>query len=207
MILEGYRKFITHTCSFKKSQQSDVKNKSFQYLKSMIHDPLLPAKFMSFQMVYSKLNAFLRGFQTNKPMVTFKARYPRAFFGRIILKDVLKKKSNLYNLIHINPLDKNIRKNPEGVNIRFAAKHKLEQIKSSLNSAKILEFKKQAGYRTTPPLSRKVTTQIRCCTYCFMSQPNVNKKSCYRNPVYKKSSCESQMDIIPQKFLVEVFSW
>ena len=146
MILEGYRKFITHTCSFKKSQQSDVKNKSFQYLKSMIHDPLLPAKLMSFQMVYSKLNAFLRGFQTNKPMVTFKARYPRAFFGRIILKDVLKKKSNLYNLIHINPLDKNFRKNPEGVNIRFAAKHKLEQIKSSLNSAKILEFKKQAGY-------------------------------------------------------------
>ena len=69
------------------------------------------------------------------------------FFGRITLKDVLKKKSNLYNLIQINPLDKNIRKNPESVDIGFAAKHKLEQIKSSLNS-------------TTSPPFRKVTTQI-----------------------------------------------
>ena len=48
-------------------------------------------------------------------------------------------------LIQKNPLDKNIRKNPESVDIAFAAKHKLEQIKFSLNSAKIMEFKKQAG--------------------------------------------------------------
>ena len=41
MILEGYHKFITHTCSLQKSQQPDGKNKSFQYLKSMIHEPLL----------------------------------------------------------------------------------------------------------------------------------------------------------------------
>ena len=42
-------------------------------------------------------------------------------------------------------MDKNIRKNPESVDIGFAAEHKLEQRTSSLNSAKILEFKKQAG--------------------------------------------------------------
>ena len=29
MILKGYRKFITHTCSLKKSQQLDGKNKAF----------------------------------------------------------------------------------------------------------------------------------------------------------------------------------
>ena len=102
-------------------------------------------------MVSSKLNAFLRGFQTNKLMVPFIADtlgdLVLDFFGRIIVKDVLKKKSNLYNLIQINPLDKNIRKNPESVDIGFAAKHKLEQTKSSLNSA-------------TPPPSRKATTQI-----------------------------------------------
>ena len=102
----------------KKSQQLDGKNKSFQYLKSMIHDPLLPAKLKFwFKMVSSKLNAFLRGFRTNKPMVPFIADTLRDlvcdFFGRIISKDVLKQKSNLYNLIQINPLDKSIRKNPE----------------------------------------------------------------------------------------------
>ena len=89
MILEGYCKFIAHTCSLKKSQQPNYKNKSFQYLKSIIHCPLLPAKLNFFEMVPSKHNAFLRGFQTNKPMVPFVADtlgdLVCDFFGRIIL--------------------------------------------------------------------------------------------------------------------------
>ena len=143
MILEGYCKSVAHTCSLNKNQQPDGKNKSFQYLKSMIHDPLLPAKLKYFEMVSGKLNAFLRGFRTKKPMVLFIAEtlgdLVRDFFGSIILKDVLKKKSNLYNLIQIDSLDKNIRKNSESVDIGFAAQHKLEQIKSSLNSANVYE--------------------------------------------------------------------
>ena len=89
MILEGYCKFIAHTCSLKKSQQPNYKNKSFQYLKSIIHCPLLPAKLNFFEMVPSKHSAFLRGFQTNKPMVPFVADtlgdLVCDFFGRIIL--------------------------------------------------------------------------------------------------------------------------
>ena len=58
-------------------------------------------------MVFSKLNAFLRGFQNNKPIIPFIADtlgdLVRDFFEIIISKDVLKKKSNLYNLIQINP--------------------------------------------------------------------------------------------------------
>ena len=175
---------------------------SFQYLKSMIHDPLLPAKLKLFEMVSSKLNVFLRGFQTNKPMVSFIADtlgdLVCDFFGRIILKDVLKKKSDLYNLIQINPLVKNIRKNPESVDIGFAVKHKLEQIKSSLNSLKILEFKKQAGdflaqllhhLLEKPPLKYVVSCSAVCFNPMYM-----------RNPA-KKSSCESQMDILLQKFV------
>ena len=168
----------------------------------MIHDPLLPAKLKLFEMVSSKLNVFLRGFQTNKPMVSFIADtlgdLVCDFFGRIILKDVLKKKSDLYNLIQINPLVKNIRKNPESVDIGFAVKHKLEQIKSSLNSLKILEFKKQAGdflaqllhhLLEKPPLKYVVLCSAVCFNPMYM-----------RNPA-KKSSCESQMDILLQKFV------
>ena len=88
-------------------------------------------------MVSDKLNPFLRGFQTNKPIVSFIADnlwdLVRDFFGKIILKDILKKKSNLYSLIQIVPLDKNIRKNWESIDIGFAAKQNLEQIKSNLN--------------------------------------------------------------------------
>ena len=69
----------------------------------MIHEPLLPAKPKFFEMVSGKVNALLRGFQTNKPMVPFIADtlgdLARNLLGRIILKDVLKRKSNLYNLI------------------------------------------------------------------------------------------------------------
>ena len=47
--------------------------------------------------------------------------------------------------MQIDPLDENKRKNLESVNIVFAAKHKLEQVKCSLNSAKMLEFKNRVG--------------------------------------------------------------
>ena len=73
----------------------------------MIHDPLLPTKLKFFEMVSSRHTAFLTGFQTNKPVVPFIADtlgdLVSDFFGRIILKDVLKKKLNLYNLVQINP--------------------------------------------------------------------------------------------------------
>ena len=120
------------------------------------------------------------------------------FFGKIILKDVLKKKSNLYNLIQINPLDKNIRKNPEIVDMGFAAKHNLEQIKSSLNSPKNLGFKKQADdflaqllhhLLEKSPLRYAVVCDAVCLNPVYV-----------RNPA-KKSSCESQMDILLQKFI------
>ena len=57
----------------------------------MIHDPLLLAKLKFFEMVSGKRNAFLRGFQTNKPMVPFTTDtlgdLVRDFFGRIIIKE------------------------------------------------------------------------------------------------------------------------
>ena len=37
----------------------------------MIHEPLLPVKPKFFEMVSDKVNALLRGFQTNRPMVPF----------------------------------------------------------------------------------------------------------------------------------------
>ena len=65
-------------------------------------------------MVSHKLNAFLQGFQTDSPMVPFFANFLGGIvcdlLERIILKDVLRKATNLYQLIQIDPSDKNIRK-------------------------------------------------------------------------------------------------
>lgn len=73
LLLDGYKKFVTYVSSLKKSKQLDANNKSWQQLKAMIHDPILPAKLKFFEMVSEKLNVFLRGFQTDKPMVLFMA--------------------------------------------------------------------------------------------------------------------------------------
>ena len=108
--------------------------------------------------------------------------------------NILKKKSNLYNLIQVYSLNKNIRKNPQSVDIGFAAKHKLQQIKSSLNPAKI--SKNQAGESLTQSLHHLLEkSPLKCAV--------VLSAVCL-NPMYtinsaKKSSCESHMDILCQK--------
>ena len=79
-LIKGYQKFLTHVSTLKKKQQPDSKKNNFIVLKKMIHDPLISAKLRFFKMVSRKLNAFLRGFQTDSPMVSFFADV----LGRIV---------------------------------------------------------------------------------------------------------------------------
>ena len=87
----------------------------------MIHDPLISAKLKFFEMVSHKLNAFLRGFQTDSSMVPFFADVLggilRDLLERIILKDVLRKATNLYQLVQTYPSDKNIKKSAADIDI------------------------------------------------------------------------------------------
>ena len=107
----------------------------------MIHDPLLATKLKFFEMVGGKMDSFFRGFQTDVPVIPFMADtigdLVRNFLRRIILKDFFKKCSSLYNLIQLNPLDKNIRKPPESIDIGFEAKQKLEGVKSSTKELRV----------------------------------------------------------------------
>ena len=140
---------MNHVSTLRKNQQSESKNKSFIVLKKMIHDPLIFSKLKFFEMVHHKLNAFLRGFQTDSPMVPFFADVlggiVRDLLERIILKDVLCKATNLYQLIQIDPSDKNIRKSATDINIGFAANIKVEESNLNPNDPKVLAFKKEAG--------------------------------------------------------------
>ena len=78
----------------------------------MIHDPLISAKLKFFVMVSHKLIAFLRGFQTDSLIVPFFVDFLGGIVcdlvERIILKDALRKATNLYQLVQIDPSDKNI---------------------------------------------------------------------------------------------------
>ena len=149
LLIKGYKKFMTHVSTLKKNQQPDSKNKSFIVLKKMIHDPLISAKLKFFEMVSHKLNAFLRGFQTDSPMVPFFADVlggiVRDLLERIILKDVLRKATNLHQLVQIDPSDKNIRKSAADIDIGFAANIKVEESNLNPNDPKVLAFKKEAG--------------------------------------------------------------
>ena len=113
-LLVGYKKFVTYINSLKKSKQPDPKNKSSQRLKTIIHDSVLPAKLNIFKMVSEKLNAFLRHFQTDKPMASYMTTIlgyiVHDLFSRIILKDVLQKFGTLYQQLEIDATDENIRK-------------------------------------------------------------------------------------------------
>ena len=59
----------------------------------------------------SQPNTFLRGFQTDNAMVPFFADVlggiVRDLLERIILKNVLRKVADLYELVQIDPSDKN----------------------------------------------------------------------------------------------------
>ena len=148
-LIKAYKKFVTHVSNLRKNQQPNSKNKSFIVLKKMIHDPLISAKLKFFEMVSHKLNAFLRGFQTDSPMVPFFADVlggiVRDLLEVIILKDVLRKATNLYQLVQIDPSDKNIRKSAADIDIGFAANIKVEESNLNPNDPKVLAFKKEAG--------------------------------------------------------------
>ena len=145
LLIKRYKKLVTHAPVLRKNQQPDSKNKSFIVLMKMIHDPLISAKFKFFELVSHKLNAFLQGFQTDNPMVPFfiyvRGGIVHDLLERIILKDVLGKATNLYQLIQINPPDINIRKCAANIDIGFAANIKVEEC--NLNPNQFLLLKKR----------------------------------------------------------------
>ena len=69
-----------------------AKTKVLQGCRAIIHDPLLASKLKFFDMVSGKVNSFLRGFQTDAPVIPFMADaigdLVCDFLRRIILKDV-----------------------------------------------------------------------------------------------------------------------
>ena len=64
---------------------------------------------------------------------------------RIILKDVLLKATNLYQLVQIDLSDKNIRKSAADIDIGLAANVKVEESNLNPTDPKVLAFKREAG--------------------------------------------------------------
>ena len=99
-------------------------------------------------MMSHKLNAFLRGFQTDSPTVPFFADVLGGIvcdlLERIILKDVLREATNLYQLVQIDRSAKNIRTSAADIDVSFAANIKVEVSNLNSNDTKVLASKKEA---------------------------------------------------------------
>ena len=155
---------------------------------------MLAAKLKFFEMIAGKMGSFLRGFQTNTPVIPFMADtigdVVCDFLRRVVLKDVLTKCSSLYTQIQPNPLDKNLRKPPESIDNGFEAKHKLEGVKSF---TKELESKKEAGEFIAHLLSHLCEKSP--LKYAIIRISVCLNVLCLEN-LTKRNYCENHMGII-----------
>ena len=153
-------------------------------------------------MISNKLNAFLEGFQTDNPMIPFMVdvlgNIVKDFLSRIILKDVLRKASDIYKLIQLDLQDKDIRKRSEDVDVGFAVKLKLEQAGLNSSDTKVCKFKQQAG-------------EFLAFLLAHLFEKSLLKQSIVRsavsaNPLHmankeERNTCINHFSIILQKFV------
>ena len=76
--------------------------KSFTVLQKAIKDPLIPAKLKLVEFIASKLNGFLRAFQTDQPMVPFLCDVLKDLLSSVMKMFILSGRSEYfpeYNLL------------------------------------------------------------------------------------------------------------
>ena len=124
-----------------------------------------------------KFNKFLRGFQTDNPMipflyVTFEG-LSRWLLEKFILKETLAKTDSGRKLLKINPKDINIQKPADQVDIGFAAK------------LQIAEYKKKATYKES-----KVYTFCKEVTVLYATTASHFKEnSPLKSPIVQYAIC------------------
>ena len=135
-----YCKFIQHLASLPKSKQPQ-NNKSFDGLLLAVSNPLICAKFKFFESISWKLNTFLRGFQTDKPMVPFLfltlEDLLRWLMKISILRETLEKVDSVKKLLKIDPLNVNTHKPPSNIDVGFAAR------------ALVLEYNRKVSHKVS----------------------------------------------------------
>ena len=96
-------------------------NKSYDGLLSVVADPLLRAKFKFVEMLSWKFHKFLRGFQTDYPMVPFLYSaledLLRWLMEKFVLEETLTKADSGRKRLKINPQDVNNRKPADHVDV------------------------------------------------------------------------------------------
>ena len=123
----NYKIFIGHLKGLQKSKQPK-NSKSFDGLAApaVVNDPLLCTKFKFAESCSWKLNSFLRGFQTDSPMIPFLSTILeeglRWFLEKFILNDTLTRATNVSKLIKIDTQNKDFLKPSKLIDIGFSVR-------------------------------------------------------------------------------------
>ena len=135
-IWPSYIKFVKYLEKLPKSSQPGKgEGKQFLILKKAIHDPLIIAKMKLMEYIAGQFNEFLRGFQTDQPMVPFICEVLesklRSIMNMFIINEKMREADSLQKLLKVDVNDKNIYKPGETLNIGIGAKLKVTHFKKS----------------------------------------------------------------------------
>ena len=112
LIWDSYCKYIKYCLTLCKSKQPQ--GKRFDCLVLALKDPLIKAKFKLVEYVSMKLNCFLRGFQTDKPMIPFLygvlTDIVHSLLQMFVKEEICDKTDTLQKLLNLDLSDVNIRK-------------------------------------------------------------------------------------------------
>ena len=167
------------------------KNKSYHVLLQNAN-PLVPLYFNFFESIAAKLNGFLRGFQSDAPMVPFLVNtleeVTREFCSKFILDEVMGNSTNTIQLIKIDVFD--INKQKVNVDLGFAIKEEINLMKKNgkTKETKLVEFYKAVKkflatlcnhLLTKTPLQYQFARCCRCLNPHFMSENQSSKKKLF----------------------------
>ena len=169
-------KFVEHLMVLPKPIQPK-NNKSYTGLITVVIDPLVCANLKLAEMLLWKFIKFLRGFQTDNPIVrvlyfTLEGLL-RWLLEKLILKETLAKFDSAAKLLKINPKDVNIQKPTDQVDRGSAAKLQIAEYKKvAYKESKVYTFCREITVfvcnNKFSHFMEKVSIEKSCCSICGM---------------------------------------
>ena len=123
-------------------------NSSFEVLLQGVEDPYIPAKSQVVEYIAGKLNNYLRGFETDQPMLTFLnaalLELLYSLMSMFINNDTMKKAISSLKLLKIDTSDTSLYKK-DAVEVAMGAKMHIRELKKQPNFKKstLLKFYKE----------------------------------------------------------------
>ena len=140
-----YIKFIKYLQKLPKRQQpGQGEGKQFLLLTKKILDPLVQAKMKFMEFLAHKLNTFLRGFQTDQPMVPFLCEtledLARSILGMFVKNETLREADTVLKFIKLDVTDRAIFKQAVDVGMGAALHISTYKKSPSVKQHKVTQF-------------------------------------------------------------------